>query len=397
MDSAIDASKNAVISGKNMAVSFDSSGIHARKWKDDGSGYELNEIAIINNAIVFTDDGWNTAKMAIGKYHDPNIGDTWGIVAPNITGTLLAGQNLVIESVKKDGETAVFRVDGDGAVLHNAKFDIDNGVSHIVLDPVLGFGIGQFPVVTDDNGKPKWDETNAKFWVDMDGNVRVKGIVEAEDFILNGKSVLTEDMKIKNNFLDLGKIQLDGNTGDITLKGNIDLSQASAITWGGNNPNSDTLPTYNNILSALKAANGTTTTFITADAAGAPNIYGANIYGGKIYAGSGYTNNYSKMDENGFHVYTTNGGGFNIHGDFLGNTHHFLNISYYDGDVQAGMPYMNFFSPDGAITNWMFGMTNFSGNCSFTNNVSFGSSKEVDFYGDVSFHGNVSGLKVVFG
>ena len=383
MNNALDASKKAILSGERMAVSWDGSGIWCRKYKNDSKEYEPEQIGIINNCIAFTDDGWNTAKMAIGCYNDPNLGKIWGVVAPNIVGTLLAGQNLIIESSKKDGGVSVFKVDADGAVLHNARFDIDNGVSHIVLDPVLGFGIGEYPVIKDENGTSSWDETKAKFWVDMDGNVRVKGIVEAQDFLLNGESVLTSDKRIKNNYLDLGNIKLDGKTGDITMTGSINLSGASSIIWGSNKPTTDV--TYYTIKSALQAANGTEKTFITADAAGAPNIYGGNIYGARFYAGTGLTNDYSQMDEDGFHIHTSSGGSFDIHGMYDGNEYHFLRISYFEGTT----PNINFSSPCSSPANWTFGVTYFSGSCSFSN--------EVSFTGDVSFSGTVSGIRVVFG
>lgn len=48
---------------------------------------------------------------------------------------------------------------------------------------------------------------------------------------------------------------------------------------------SDASVTFNNMLSALQRAQGTKMTFITADSAGAPTIYGAKIYGAEIYAG----------------------------------------------------------------------------------------------------------------
>ena len=64
---------------------------------------------------------------------------------------------------------------------------------------------------------------------------------------------------------------------------------------------------YDNIKSALQLAHGTKDTFITADAAGAPTIYGGNIYGAKIYAGNG-DDGYLKMDETGIDLYTASGG-----------------------------------------------------------------------------------------
>lgn len=191
MDSALDVSKNAVLSTSGMEICWDASGFHCRKQNVSG-GYEPEEIAIVNNSIVFTDDGWKSAKMAVGHFIDANTGDAWGIVAPNITGTLLAGQNLVIESNKKDGGTAVFRVDGDGAVLHNARFDIEDANRHIVLDPKLGFAIGAYPVIATHDGVDEIDigtsanPGNAKFWVDTDGDVHIRGTLEGCDGTFSG-------------------------------------------------------------------------------------------------------------------------------------------------------------------------------------------------------------------
>lgn len=169
MDSALDIAKNAVLSSKNQAITFDDTGIRVRKWKDkESQTYEPEEIWIVDNVIAFTDDNWSTAKMAIGKVFDPNLGsytpaesvynpnltyyvksgdtyvrytynaDTWsddypylyhksggmayGIVAPYIVGTLLAGQNLII-----DTENGCFRVDSSGVYIDSLRFYITHG------------------------------------------------------------------------------------------------------------------------------------------------------------------------------------------------------------------------------------------------------------------------------
>jgi len=312
INSALDVSKNAILSGTNMAVSWDSSGIKARKYTADGNGYEPEQIAIINNSIVFTDDAWQSAKMAIGHFVDTNLGDVWGIVAPHIAGTLLAGQNLVIESVKKDGGISVFRVDADGAVLHNARFDIENGVSHIVLDPTLGFGIGDYPIIKDDS----WDENTAKFWVDTDGNLHFKGTLEGANGkfsgelsaatgsfsgainggsinIGNGNFVVDKDGnltaksgtfsgtvqgatykdstgnsmmdsgKFKSDYLNLKGLEITNNAGtttlkidsngNVTLSGDISLASGSTINWANvTNENLSNNPAY----SLANTANG---------------------------------------------------------------------------------------------------------------------------------------------
>ena len=262
MDSALDVSKNAILSSGGQAITWDGSGIRCRK-RASGGGYEPQELAIINNSIVFTDDRWHSAKMAIGKFNDPNFGESWGIVAPSIVGTLLAGRNLLIESTKKDGGTAVFRVDGDGAVLHNAKFDIVNGNGHILLDPTIGMALGEYPVL-DTNGDvdigTAQNPGRAKFWVDANGDVHLRGTLEgcdgvfngtvqATDFLdANGNSMLNSD-KFKSDYLDLKGLTIHDNynnttfevdsQGNVTIDGTLagcDGTFKGSLTWAdGNN------------------------------------------------------------------------------------------------------------------------------------------------------------------
>lgn len=190
MDSSLDVAKNAILSSSGQAISWDSSGIHCRKLRT-GGGYEPEEIAIINNNIVFTTDSWQTTQLAIGKFSDPNFGDVWGIAAPHIVGTLVAGNNLVIESTKQDGTNSAFRVDGDGAVLYNAHFELTSrdvtalGVNgrHILLDPNVGLVMGVYPVL-DQNGDV--DENNARFWADMEGNLHLRGTLDGCNGTFNG-------------------------------------------------------------------------------------------------------------------------------------------------------------------------------------------------------------------
>lgn len=168
MDSALDVAKNAILSSSGQGVSWDETGLHLRKYIDSNNpdaGFEDEQIWMINNSIVFTDDNWRTAKMAIGKIIDENIAkypetsdtvfnenktyyylddtgeyqvwegseDDWadrpllfekditayGIVAPYIVGTMLAGENLTITT--EDGS---FRVDSSGVHVDSMKFHI---------------------------------------------------------------------------------------------------------------------------------------------------------------------------------------------------------------------------------------------------------------------------------
>ena len=80
------------------------------------------------------------------------------------------------------------------------------------------------------------DGKTYNFTVDAYGNVEVKGILNATDLRIDGTSILTtinSTQKIKSNYLDLGNIILDGNTGNITLGGNIYIT--GNIEWNSSN------------------------------------------------------------------------------------------------------------------------------------------------------------------
>lgn len=271
MESALNAAKQAVLAGANQEIQIDGSGIRLRKLLDDGSGYDPSQIWMTSGNIVFTRDNWDSAYMAIGTYNDPNFGTTSGIIAPSIVGTLLAGQNMLIESSKKDGDIAVFRVDADGARLYNSRFDLvneygSNQSGQITMMPPVGLVGGNVTSTSplfsyDDNGNvdgvmtsggntmadltslSKTDLPNASFWLDMKGNAFFKGTVygtdgeftgtvhgqsgdftgtvNATDLQLDGVSIsnifsAAKDEQGNLDYLKIGDITIDGTTGEIT-------------------------------------------------------------------------------------------------------------------------------------------------------------------------------------
>lgn len=207
----IDAA-TTIKSTENQAISWDSHGIHLRKYADESkSTYEDDQVWMNNEKIVFTSDNWRTARMAVGKFNDPNLGESYGIVAPSIVGTLLAGENLIIDSTKPDGTISSFRVDSTGAKLYNSTFlmekevteddgDVVNG--QIIIDPKYGivaganiyttasdgtivpaFDINQQGVVNKKDGMPLC----SNFFLDInDGNAYFRGTVYADGGYFSG-------------------------------------------------------------------------------------------------------------------------------------------------------------------------------------------------------------------
>lgn len=206
----IDAN-TSIKSTENQAISWDSHGFHLRKYADESkSSYLDDQIWMNNEKIVFTDDNWRTAKMAIGKFNDSELGEVYGIIAPNIVGTLLAGENLVIDSTKSDGTLSSFRVDSTGARLYNSQFLMEKEVTNpdgtissgqIMIDPQYGIVAGSDIYITNSDGtvNPSFvnsDGTiqkdgefpiNSNFFLDInDGNAYFKGYVYAQNGYFSG-------------------------------------------------------------------------------------------------------------------------------------------------------------------------------------------------------------------
>lgn len=191
MSTALDVSKNAILSSKDQAISWGDSGIRLRKWKDEEhTEYEPKQVWLNNNSILMTSNNWSTAELAIGNFYDKNLGDCWGVVAPNIVGTLLAGSNLVIESAKQDGGVAVFKVDAEGCVLHNSNFSVtsDSTNTHILIDPSHGLMIGRYPLIKVDG---TIEDGNKLFYADTDGNLILTGTIYATAGEFTGKITAT--------------------------------------------------------------------------------------------------------------------------------------------------------------------------------------------------------------
>lgn len=178
LSDSLDAAKNNILAASNLSVVISGAGIQV----GGESNYQLR---IVDNMIAMTDDGWESAKLAIGLFASAEVGEYWGVNADVIGGKLIVGNNLIMESEKTDGTVAAFRFDADGASLHNANFDIYDSVGsrHITLSPDVGFAIGSYPLYSS-NGSI--NTNNANFWVAMNGAVHMKGTLEGCDGTFSG-------------------------------------------------------------------------------------------------------------------------------------------------------------------------------------------------------------------
>lgn len=235
MESALDIAKRGILSTGEQAITIDDAGIRLRKWaNEDKTAYDDKQVWMHNNSILMTKDNWNTASIAIGAFHDENAGDCWGIVAPMIAGTILAGSSLVIESEKKggDGDTSVFRVDENGCTLYDCDLNVLRGDTQIAINPHIGIAIGTDPVYSIEDGAYAIDEEKAKLWMDMDGNLHMKGVLDAASGNFRG-NVTAESLTIVSPD---GEVALDvyisGNSAVIQASNKADAAQDAADAAG---------------------------------------------------------------------------------------------------------------------------------------------------------------------
>lgn len=246
MESALDTMKNMILSGTHNEITIDQAGLRCRKFDEASGGYSPKQIWMAHNALMFTNDNWNTATIGIGEFVDKNLGSLYGIVTPALVGTIIAGNNLIIESEKTDGSISVFKVDGEGASLHNASFNL-YGASGGRIDLGATLGIvagpnknnlfvynskGQPTGVKTVNGKfvtsisaiSSNDEPNASFWLDMNGSAFFKGKILAKSGEIGGWT-------IADSYLYSGS----GNN-RVSLNGGTDVYSQYAMWAGAENP-----------------------------------------------------------------------------------------------------------------------------------------------------------------
>lgn len=269
-ESAVDVTKNKIVNASNQNVEWNQSGLFLRKLNSNGE-YEANQIGLINDSIAFTHDGWDSVDIAIGSFYDPNLADgtdsglRYGIAAPAIYGTLIAGENLVIENtvLSQDGTSVLkqFKVDSTGVWVNNASlaFASDNG-GKILIDPEYGLAAGNSNLFTV-NGT-----TVIPSFVDEYGNI-----------IYDSSSTVTRPDGTYYYAPKNTKFYFNIKTGDAYFSGDINAQNVIAGTLSGTVINDATVSAAKIAISDLAE--------LRADVAGIHMQLNA-LSGGSIYSGN---------------------------------------------------------------------------------------------------------------
>ena len=109
-----------VSEASGQAISWDHTGMHFRKYKPGSTTeFEPEEMAIINNSLVATNNSWRSSKAAFGKYVI-NGEERWGPLAEYLTADMIEGKYIKGGSIQIGDENVVggslFKVDESGEV-----------------------------------------------------------------------------------------------------------------------------------------------------------------------------------------------------------------------------------------------------------------------------------------
>lgn len=229
---------------KNQHQSWDETGMWFRQWNEQKNDFDPEQIKIINNQIVFSDDGFKSAKMAIGKIPiDKNGNTVYAVNAEAILGKLFLGEYLTLQN-----NSGTYKFDDDG-------FIAKGGNNSVRIQPNQS---GELFSIYKGNNK--------QFYVDSDGNVHFTGDLTGSSGIFSGQ-------------LKGGSINLGNGTFMVDKNGNVFANNG---TFGGNCTFKGTLDGADgNFSGKVNASSGTI---------GGWNIGETSLYSGYINTSIGYMN-----------------------------------------------------------------------------------------------------------
>ena len=231
MKQALQDSRNLTkynaLTAENQDVLIDDSGYTGKRTVGPYGDADPEQIKIVNNLLVFTDDAWDTCKTAVGKiYFLDEHGRTYskyGINAEVLLGDIILGSELHILYNDIEGN----QVD---AVEHFTKLDADiNGVNIEV-----GKKVGADEIISKINLSPEeikiiaskialegLTTINDKFIVNLDGSIEATDAKFSGDITGGTIGIGGSGGKNSNFYVD--------SNGNVTMKGSINLS--GNITW----------------------------------------------------------------------------------------------------------------------------------------------------------------------
>lgn len=205
---------------------FGSYGIKGRKKSiEEGNinGFSPEQLWITNNKICFTDDGWETTKAIFGKIKDFETGkDSWGLIAENIIGDIIVGQNLIIAN---SNET--FTVDENG-------MKITNGDTTVSIDPNSNHAFAISRKTANDDAEVLTVDNKGS--LEINGGRILVGDGSSIGYIIDGLNGTMTSIKTDKDGNPLFRLNADGTmeSAGITIGGDPVIPGQTIVPSGSN-------------------------------------------------------------------------------------------------------------------------------------------------------------------
>lgn len=313
---------------KNQHQSWDETGMWFRQWNEQKNDFDPEQIKIINNQIVFSDNGFQSAKMAIGKIPiDKNGNTVYAVNAEAILGKLFLGEYLTLQN-----NSATYKFDDAGFIASSGKNSVKiqpNNASEL-------FSI--------------YKGNQKQVYINSDGDVEFAGILKSSSGVFGGL-VSGGSINIGN-----GMFLVDSN-GNMTAKSG---------TFGNNCTFKGTLDgVKGNFSGNITGASGTFGSVILNDSGISSPQFSIDLYGNATFTGNLIGNN----------IIGSTITGSNITGSTISAVDsEFTNATFYDG-INYGFNWNGNNYKYKIISVPQLGVLDFGGSDTHTN-----------FYGSVKFN-----------
>lgn len=280
----LDVATTNIHNSSNQSQVWDDSGMTFRQWNEERQDYEPEMAKIINNMMVFSDDGMETVRMGIGKIFLPNGESSYGVNGETILGKMYLGEYLTLEN-----DSGTYKFDDSG-------FSASNGINSIKIQPNNS---GELFSI--------YKNSTKQMYIDSSGNVHFQGDLSGATGTFSG-------------LVSGGSINIGNGTFLVDSNGNM---TANSGTFGNN-------CTFKGTLDGVKGN-------FSGDITGASGTFGSVILNG-----SGISSPQFSIDLYGNATFTGNLIGNNIIGSTITGSNitgstisavdsEFTNATFYDG------------------------------------------------------------------
>lgn len=324
----LDVATVQIHNASNQSQVWDETGMTFRMWNNERNDFDPEQIKIINNMMVFSDDGFQTSKMAIGKIPiDKNGNYAYGINAEVLMSKLVMSENLWIEN-----NSGTYKFNDDG-------FIAKSGNNSVRIQPNNASEL--FSIY---KGNQK------QVYINSDGDVEFAGILKSSSGVFGGL-VSGGSINIGN-----GMFLVDSN-GNMTAKSG---------TFGNNCTFKGTLDgVKGNFSGDITGASGTFGSVILNDSGISSPQFSIDLYGNATFTGNLIGNN----------IIGSTITGSNITGSTISAVDsEFTNATFYDG-INYGFNWNGNNYKYKIISVPQLGVLDFGGSDTHTN-----------FYGSVKFN-----------